>query len=287
MKGVILAGGKGTRLAPLTNVLNKHLLPVYNKPMIYYPLSILIAIGVKEILLTTHEKEMPFFKELLGDGSHLGIKIIYKIQAEAGGIAEVLLLADDFINQDERFVMCLGDNIFDISNIQDTLYPLIELKEGAGVVLCEIKDPERFGVATVDENNKVLSVVEKPQKPQSNLAITGLYFYDRMAIDFAKKICRSARGELEITDVNNEYLKMEKLTSITLSSGSVWLDTGTMESLREASEYIRITELKKRKLISSPEEIALNMNFITKEELLKLINNKKGEYYEYLKKLCK
>lgn len=285
MKGVILAGGKGTRLAPLTNVLNKHLLPIYNKPMIYYPLSLLIGIGVKEVLLTTHEKEMPLFQELLGDGSRFGIKIHYKIQAEAGGIAEVLLLTDDFIKPNERFVVCLGDNIFNISHLQNSLMNLIELKEGAGIVICPVKDPERFGVAEVSLNGKVISVAEKPKNPKSNLAITGLYFYDRMAIDFAKNIGRSARGELEITDVNNEYLKLNKLSSATLSRGSVWLDTGTVESLYEASEFIRIMEVKKGQMIGSPEEIALNRGLITKAQLKTQIEGKKGEYYEYLKEL--
>ena len=284
MKGIILAGGKGTRLAPLTNILNKHLLPVYNKPMIFYPLTHLIALGVKEVLITPHIKEMPLFQDLLGDGSYFGIKITYKIQAEAGGIAEVLLLADDFIKGNERFVVHLGDNIFHISHIKEALKPLLELKEGAGVVLSGVKDPERFGVAEVDGSH-VISVEEKPKNPKSNLAITGLYFYDRMAIDFAKNIGRSARGELEITDVNNEYLKRGNLSAVQLSRGSVWLDTGTVESLYEASEFIRIMELKKGQMIGSPEEVALSLNLITKEKLLSQVKDKKGEYYEYLKSL--
>jgi glucose-1-phosphate thymidylyltransferase len=253
--------------------------------MIFYPIANLIALGVKEILLTTHEKEMPFFQDLLGDGSYFGIKIIYKIQAEAGGIAEVLLLADDFISKNERFVVHLGDNIFHISHILENLKPLINLKKGAGIVLSKVKDPERFGVAEIDANNKVISVEEKPKKPKSDLAITGLYFYDRTAIDFAKKISRSARGELEITDVNNEYLKQGNLYSISLSRGSVWLDTGTVESLYEASEFIRIMELKKGQMIGSPEEIALYSKLITKEKLHFQIKGKKGEYYEYLQNL--
>lgn len=275
MKGIILAGGKGTRLQPLTNVLNKHLLPVYSKPMIYYPLSILIGIGVTEVLLTTHAKEMPLFKELLGDGSKFGIKIIYKIQEEAGGIAEVLLLADDFVDDEERFVMCLGDNIFHISHLKESLKKLINLKNGAGVVLCQVKDPERFGVAEIDLKDKVISVEEKPKNPKSNLAIAGLYFYDRMAIEFAKNIERSNRGELEITDINAEYLKLNKLNSVTLSRGSVWLDTGTTESLFEAAEYVRIMELKKGQLIGSPEEMALNNNLITTEELKNPVEGQK------------
>jgi glucose-1-phosphate thymidylyltransferase len=285
MKGVILAGGKGTRLAPLTNVLNKHLLPIYNKPMIFYPLANLIALGVREVLITTHAKEMPLFQDLLGDGSHFGIKIYYKIQAEAGGIAEVLLLADDFVKSGERFVVHLGDNIFHIPKIKETLGDLISLQDGAGVVLCSVKDPERFGVAEIDANYQVISVEEKPKKPKSNLAITGLYFYDRMAIDFAKNIGRSARGELEITDVNAEYLKRGKLYSASLSRGSVWLDTGTVESLYEASEFVRIMEIKQGQMVGSPEEVALNLGLIDKGFLKTQIQSKKGEYYEYLRAL--
>jgi glucose-1-phosphate thymidylyltransferase len=254
--------------------------------MILYPITNLISLGVREILITTHTKEMPLFQDLLGDGSCFGIKIIYKIQEEAGGIAEVLLLADDFINKNERFVAHLGDNIFHISHIRETLKPLLDLKKGAGVVLCKVNDPERFGVAEVEGSN-VISVEEKPKKPKSNLAITGIYFYDRMAIDFAKNIQRSARGELEITDINNEYLKRGILSAVSLSRGSVWLDTGTVESLYEASEFVRIMELKKGQMIGSPEEVALFLNLITKENLHSHIKEKKGDYYEYLKNLCK
>lgn len=285
-KGVILAGGKGTRLSPLTAVLNKHLLPIYNKPMIYYPISLLISLGVNEILLTTHEKEMPLFKDLLGDGSKFGITITYKIQKEAGGIAEVLLLCDDFIKEGERFAMCLGDNIFYIPNVVKNLKHLLDLKEGAGVVLCEVKDPERFGVAQVDGSGKVISVEEKPKNPKSNFAITGLYFYDRMAVDFAKNIVRSARGELEITDVNNEYLKLKKLSSSLLEGNSVWLDTGTCDSMLEASLFVQEMEGKNNKLVGSVEQVALELGLITKEQLKHNLKVK-SEYEKLLFELCK
>lgn len=282
MKGIIPAGGKGTRLAPTTSAINKHLIPIYNKPMIYYPVSLLIGIGVRDLLITSHAEELPIFQNLLGDGSKFGIKISYKVQKEAGGIAEVLLLAEDFIGEKEKFVMCLGDNIFHISHLHITFSNFLNLQEGAGIILCPVKEPSRFGVAEINKEGVVTSVVEKPKNPSSNLAITGLYFYDKMAIQFAKTLKPSNRGELEITDINMEYLKLGKLHSVILSRGAVWFDTGTFESLFEASEYVRIMEIRRGQLIGSPEEIAFHAGLITKNQLKNDIIDKKGEYYEYL-----
>lgn len=287
MKGLIPAGGTGTRLAPCTQALNKHLLPVYNKPMIYYPIALLIEMGVTEILITSHLNEIPLFQSLLGDGSRLGVKIHYKEQKTAGGIAETLLLADDFIKNGERFIMCLGDNIFNIPNTVNSFSPLLSLKEGAGLILCPVVDPSRFGVAEIGSNGSVISLEEKPLNPRSSLAVTGIYFYDRLAIEFAGKIKRSGRGELEITDVNIEYLKRGLLTSITLSSDSFWGDTGTIQSLFLASTIIKNSEEKEGMLIGCPEEAALNMGRIKKEELSSYLHDKKGEYYDYLRKICK
>lgn len=287
MKAVLLAGGSGTRLRPMTQCINKHLLPIYNKPMVYYPLSSLILLGIRDILVTTHAKEMPLFQELLGDGSQFGIKISYEIQEKAGGIAEVLKISQNFLKDTDRFVMILGDNIFYIPNIKDELKPLASLKDGAGIVISHVDSPERFGVAHVDEHNNVLSIEEKPLKPRSNFAVTGLYFYDSMALDFADNLQASARGELEITDINNKYIERKALSSISLTKSAMWLDTGTPESMLDASEFVRITEKKHRMLVGSPEEAAFSSGFIDAAQLEKLASkmNKSSEYRNYLLEL--
>ena len=287
MKAVLLAGGMGTRLRPMTNVLNKHLLPVYNKPMIYYPLSTLISIGAREILITTHAKEMPLFQELLGDGSSFGIKISYEIQEKAGGIAEVLKIAKSFLKDAERFIVALGDNIFHIPHIKETFAPFAKTNN-AGIVLCQVPDPERFGVAQT-KDGKVISIVEKPKDPQSNLAVTGLYFYNAQALEFVETLVPSARGELEITDINNKYLELDQLSSVTLPNTAMWLDTGTPEAILEAAEFIKLTEKKHDILVGSPEEVSFTEGLISSSELenMAMKMNKESEYRKYLLKICK
>jgi glucose-1-phosphate thymidylyltransferase len=286
MKAVLLAGGMGTRLRPMTNVLNKHLLPVYNKPMIYYPLSTLISIGAREILITTHSKEMPLFQELLGNGSSFGIKISYEIQEKAGGIAEVLKVAKSFLKGAKRFIVALGDNIFHIPNIKETFAPF-QQTNNAGIVLCQVPDPERFGVAQVKES-KVISIVEKPKNPKSNLAVTGLYFYNSQALEFVETLVPSARGELEITDINNKYLELNQLSSVTLPNTAMWLDTGTPEAILEAAEFIKLTEKKHDIVVGSPEVVAFTEGLISsaKLELMAMKMNKESEYRKYLLKIA-
>jgi glucose-1-phosphate thymidylyltransferase len=288
MKAILLAGGTGTRLRPITLVLNKHLLPVFNKPMIYYPLSLLILIGVREILLTTHAKEMPLFKELLGDGSQFGIKISYEIQEKAGGIAEVLKISKNFLTNTNRFIVALGDNIYHIPHLKQCFHNLCNLTQGAGIVLCPVPDPNRFGVAQV-EGDKVISIEEKPTKTDSNLAVTGIYFYDNQALEFVNTLKPSARGELEITDINNKYLEKDQLYSTTLSRSALWLDTGTPDSMFEAAEFIKIAEKTHNIMIGSPEEVAFNEGLITAQQLGKLITtmNQQSEYRKYLQNLIK
>ncbi|MFT4967616.1 MAG: glucose-1-phosphate thymidylyltransferase [Candidatus Deianiraeaceae bacterium] len=283
MKAVLLAGGMGTRLRPMTQVFNKHLLPIYNKPMIYYPISTLILLGAREILLTTHAKDMPLFQELFGDGSQWGIKIEYAIQEKAGGIAEVLKISKNFLRNTERFVVALGDNIFHIPNIKETLSGVSDT--GASVVLCHVRDPRRFGVAEV-KDGKVISVVEKPKNPKSNLAITGLYFYDKKALDFVDDLKPSGRGELEITDINAKYLELQELSYVTLSRSALWLDTGTPEAMFEATEFIKVSESRNDIMIGAPEEVAFREGLISSHDLetlaLSINNNKESKYRKYL-----
>jgi glucose-1-phosphate thymidylyltransferase len=286
MKAVLLAGGTGTRLRPMTQVLNKHLLPVYNKPMIYYPLSTLMLLGAREILVTTHAKEMPLFQELLGDGSQFGIKIEYAIQEKAGGIAEVLKISKNFLKNADRFIMALGDNIFHIPQIKQIFSNSVNTQ--ASVVLCQVPDPERFGVAEV-QGNTIVSIEEKPKVPRSNLAVTGLYFYDSQALEFVENLKPSARGELEITDINNKYLEQGQLSSITLPRSALWLDTGTPEAMFEAAEFIKVFEKKHSIMIGSPEEVAFNEGLISKVQLQRIVEEMKGssEYRKYLLELTK
>jgi glucose-1-phosphate thymidylyltransferase len=279
MKGIILAGGAGSRLHPITIAMSKQMMPIYDKPMIYYPLSTLIYSGIREILIISTPTDLPLFKKLLGDGSRLGCKLSYKVQEVPNGLAQAFVLGEEFIGNDE-VCLILGDNIFqmkikllsDISNI-----------DGGVVFGYHVTDPERYGVVEFDENNKAISLEEKPLSPKSNYAIPGLYFYDNSVIDVAKKIKLSARGEYEITDINKYYLSKGKLDVKVLSKGSVWLDTGTINSLMQANQYVQVVEERQGRKIGCIEEAAYYSGFINKDQLLKLAEPLiKSGYGDYL-----
>ncbi|EIP0969403.1 glucose-1-phosphate thymidylyltransferase RfbA [Campylobacter coli] len=287
MKGIILAGGSGTRLYPITLTLCKQLLPIYDKPMIYYPLSVLMLAKIREVLIISTPKDTSKFQELFGDGSWLGMEISYCIQEQPKGLAEGLILADNFIKNDD-IALILGDNIFYGQGFSDLLQNAKnDSKNGyASIFSYHVKDPERFGVAEISKNGEVLSLEEKPQYPKSNYAVTGLYFYDNSAIEIAKSVKPSSRGELEITDVNIEYLKQNKLKSQILGRGFAWIDTGTHDSLIEASEFVQTIELRQGYKIACLEEIAFRNNWIDERRLLdraKLLD--KSGYGVYLRKL--
>ena len=282
MKGIVLAGGAGTRLHPITKVVSKQLLPIYDKPMIYYPMSILMLAGIKEILIISTPYDIPKYKELFGDGSELGLSFTYKIQDAPNGIAEAFILGEEFIGSD-NVCLILGDNIFYGYSLSDMLERSAKITDGAVIFGYYVKDPERYGVAEFDKaSGKVLSIEEKPKAPKSNYAVTGLYFYDNNVVNIAKTIKPSPRGELEITDVNCEYLKKGKLKLENLGRGMAWLDTGTHESLLEASNFIETIEHRQGLKIACLEEIAFNKGFIGRDELLKLgekmKNNQYGQY---------
>ena len=279
MKGIILAGGAGSRLHPITIAMSKQMMPIYDKPMIYYPLSTLIYSGIREILIISTPTDLPLFEKLLGDGSRLGCKLSYKVQEVPNGLAQAFVLGEEFIGNDE-VCLILGDNIFqmkikllsDISNI-----------DGGVVFGYHVTDPERYGVVEFDENNKAISLEEKPLSPKSNYAIPGLYFYDNSVIDVAKKIKLSARGEYEITDINKYYLSKGKLDVKVLSKGSVWLDTGTINSLMQANQYVQVVEERQGRKIGCIEEAAYYSGFINKDQLLKLAEPLiKSGYGDYL-----
>lgn len=287
MKGIILAGGSGTRLHPLTISVSKQLLPVYDKPMIYYPLSVLMLAKIKEILIISTPHDLPSYKKLLGDGSRFGISLEYAEQPYPEGLAQAFTIGKDFIGNDD-VCLILGDNIFYGQGLQKLLMTTIEKvrnKECAVVFGSYVNDPQRYGVVEFDENRNVKSIEEKPDTPRSNYAVVGLYFYPNSIVNIAKNIKSSLRGELEISSVNQVYLDQENLKLNILSRGFAWLDTGTHESLAEASEFVKAIEKRTGLKIGCLEEIALNYNWISKENIFSQIQDKKGDYYMYLKQL--
>ena len=288
MKGIILAGGSGTRLYPLTKAISKQIMPVYDKPMIYYPLSILMLAGIREVLIISTPRDLPVFKELFGDGSSLGMQFSYAIQETPRGLADAFIIGDEFIG-DDSVALILGDNIFygpGFSGMMHSAIDGINKNGGAAVFGYQVKDPQRFGVVEFDKNGRAVSIEEKPLNPKSNYAVTGLYFYDNNVVKYAKSLKPSARGEYEITDLNRIYLENNKLEVKTLGRGFAWLDTGTHRSLLQASEYIQTIEDNQGIKIACLEEIALRMGFISKEKVSKNIENfKNNEYYSYVKRV--
>ena len=286
MKGIILAGGSGTRLYPLTMVTSKQLLPVYDKPMIYYPLSTLMLAGIKDILIISTPADLPNFERLLGDGSGLGINLSYKVQPSPDGLAQAFLIGEEFIGNDSC-AMVLGDNIF-YGNAFGKILKNAALKEkGATVFGYYVEDPERFGIVEFDKEGKAVSIEEKPENPKSNYAVTGLYFYDNTVVEKAKRVKPSARGELEITDLNRMYLEEDSLDVVTLGRGFAWLDTGTINALNDAAEFVKVIEERQGIMISAIEEIAYRNGWITKERLLEAAKlYGKSSYGQHLMKVA-
>ena len=285
MKGIILAGGSGTRLYPLTRAASKQLMPVYDKPMIYYPLSTLMLAGIKDILIISTPTDLPRFEDLLGDGSEFGIKLSYAEQPSPDGLAQAFIIGADFIG-DDNVALILGDNIYHGPRLSKMLQNAAAKEKGATVFGYHVKDPERFGVVEFDENMNAISIEEKPEQPRSNYAVTGLYFYDNDVVEIAKNIKPSPRGELEITDVNKAYLDRGDLSVELMGRGFAWLDTGTHESLLEAAQYIETVQRMQNVQVANLEEIAYRMGYITKEQVHELAQPlKKNEYGQYLLRL--
>jgi glucose-1-phosphate thymidylyltransferase len=284
MKGIILAGGSGTRLHPITLAVSKQLVPVYDKPMIYYPLSTLMSAGIKDILIISTSKDLPGFQEILGDGDNLGCSFSYAVQEKPNGLAEAFIIGEEFI-ADDKVALILGDNIFYGSGLEETLHSNID-PDGAVIFAYHVQDPERYGVVEFNKENKAISIEEKPAKAKSNYAVPGIYFYDNNVVKIAKGIKPSKRGELEITDVNKVYLNKNKLNVQILDKGTAWLDTGTFNSLMQASQFVQVIEERQGLKIGAIEETAYKKGYISKEQLQKLaIHLIKSGYGEYLLQL--
>jgi len=287
MKGIVLAGGSGTRLHPLTLGVTKQLLPVYNKPMIYYPISVLMLGHIRDILIISTKEDQPLFQKLLGDGSQIGVKFSYAIQSHPKGLAEAFIIGKEFIGNDS-VCLILGDNIFYGSRLSHFLKVAREKKQGASLFGYEVKDPQRYGVVELDSNGHVISIEEKPKVPKSNIAVTGLYFYDNQVIEIAEQLKPSARGELEITDINIEYIKRNLAKIHVMGRGFTWLDAGTYESLMQASQFVQVIEERQGHCVASLEEIAFEQNFISIDQLMELGKKlEKSSYGRYLLEVAK